>query len=355
MRILQVGKYYPPVTGGMERVVCELSEGLSRLGHSVHVVVASIEGPPSREIRNGVSIARLRSYGQLLSQPLISGLRDEINQFKPDIIHFHLPNPLALYLGWQSEVPTCLTIHALTDSWRKKVDLMLSNPFAKKAQALLFSSQQMHDLWTRESGVVDQPAAYVVPFGFNFEYLQPGCQQPQDPQLILFVGRLVRYKGLEVLVNAMDHVDGHLALIGSGPLAAKLRALVFAKRLEGKISFLGSVPDAQLGDWYRRCAVYVQPSIAVESFGISMLEAMSQARPVVSTDLPTGVLEVNLHDKTGLVIQPSDSFALSAAINSLLNRPELAQDLGRAAFSHHLKFSSEQMVEAHQKIYGNII
>ena len=143
---------------------------------------------------------------------------------------------------------------------------------------------------------------------------------------MLFVGRLVYYKGLEYLIEAMRWVpDAVLVVVGTGPLRGRLQRLSEQwLGCPGKVVFLGAVAEHDLCAWYHACDVFVLPSVELsEAFGLVQLEAMACAKPVVTTDLPTGVTYVNQHGHTGLVVPRRNSRALAEAINILLDNRQL--------------------------------
>src|SRR6185295_4672597 len=107
---------------------------------------------------------------------------------------------------------------------------------------------------------------------------------------VLFVGRLVAYKGLDVLLRAMVDVPGSLALVGDGPLRESLQKLAQELGVADRVTFLGRVSDADRLAWFGRADVVVLPSVSrQEAFGMVQVEAMLTGRPVVSTSVPTGV------------------------------------------------------------------
>ena len=149
---------------------------------------------------------------------------------------------------------------------------------------------------------------------------------------MLFVGRFVYYKGLDVLIDAMRDCEGTLLLAGDGPLESDLRARVAAHGLEPRVRFLGRVPDEDLPAYYRAADLFVLPSMArTETFGVVQIEAMAAGLPVVSTNLPTGVPWVNQDGVSGLVVPPGDAGALAAAIRRLQTDPVLRERLAHGA------------------------
>jgi glycosyltransferase involved in cell wall biosynthesis len=174
---------------------------------------------------------------------------------------------------------------------------------------------------------------------------------------MLFVGRLVYYKGLEVLLEAMRRCHGSLVIAGEGPLEATLRSIVSANGLARRVQFAGRVSDADLPALYRACDVFVLPSIAkTEAFGVVQIEAMAAGRPVVSTNLPTGVPWVNQDGVSGLVVPAGDPAALGAALERLLNDDALRLRLGeRARLRAATMFSRERMVAAFKNLVETVV
>ena len=174
---------------------------------------------------------------------------------------------------------------------------------------------------------------------------------------MLFVGRLVYYKGLEVLLDAMSRCGGSLVIVGEGPLEGALRSLVAGKGLGERVLFAGRVADADLPAFYQACDVFVLPSIArTEAFGVVQIEAMAAGRPVVSTNLPTGVPWVNQDGVSGLVVPPGDAAALGDALHRLLEDVALRQRLGEGALRRaQTMFSRERMVATFKSVIDTVV
>jgi rhamnosyl/mannosyltransferase len=174
---------------------------------------------------------------------------------------------------------------------------------------------------------------------------------------ILCVGRLVSYKGVEFLIRALESVKARLWIVGIGPLEESLKALVRQKGLENRIQFLGKLSDEELVRYYHACDVFVLPSVTnAEMFGVVQLEAMACRKPVISTDLPTGVPWVNQHGKTGYVVAPGNSGEMADAIKLLLSDPRRREEMGaagRARVEQH--FTSTRMAEAILRVYEEML
>jgi glycosyltransferase involved in cell wall biosynthesis len=174
---------------------------------------------------------------------------------------------------------------------------------------------------------------------------------------LLFVGRFVYYKGLQVLLQAAREWRGTLIVVGEGPLGAELRRMAAELDVDGRIRFVGRVEDEQLPAYYQACDAFVLPSLArTEAFGVVQVEAMAAALPVVSTCLPTGVPWVNQHGVTGLVVPPGDAAALGRALNRLSGSETLRRSLGEAASRRADRlFSRERMVQAFHDVVEAVV
>jgi len=142
------------------------------------------------------------------------------------------------------------------------------------------------------------------------------------PPLLLFVGRLRYYKGLDTLIQALPNLRAQLVVVGIGPMAAEWKALAERVGVAGQIAWLGEAPDADLPVLYHLADLFVLPaSHSSEAFGLVQVEAMAAGVPSVCTELGTGTSYVNQDGVTGRVVPPRDPSALAAAINDLLADP----------------------------------
>ncbi len=166
----------------------------------------------------------------------------------------------------------------------------------------------------------------VIPHGIEldrfYEYDKAEVARIREKygsRIVISVGRLIYYKGFEYLVQAMEQVDGRLLIIGDGPLRESLIQQAKARGISDRVVFLGEISD--ISPYYHAAEVFALASVArSEAFGIVQLEAMACSKPVVNTNLDSGVPFVSLHGETGLTVPPQDPDALAYAINLLLDR-----------------------------------
>lgn len=368
MHVLHVGKYYPPYRGGIETVVEQLCRGLVKRGVQTTALVSNDSPATVEETIDGVRVLRLGRTRELNSQPLNWRLVPELRRMRFDALHFHTPNPvgaLAVLAARRAE-PIVITHHS--DIVRQR----LLGGAATAVQSLLYR---------RAAALIAATPKHVEysPVLRRFESLcrvihfpidaVPYADAPSDwdeqlPQLwqheplVLFVGRLVYYKGVDVLLDALRLTErARLAIVGEGPLAARLTEQAVRLGISERVRFLGAVSDDRLRSLYKRARFLVLPSVAPsEAFGMVQLEAMAAGRPVISTDLKSGVPYVNQHGVTGLIVPPSDARALAVAMTTLLEDEPRAQALGEAAQRRVMaEFHLDKVVDAHIALYEGLL
>lgn len=182
-------------------------------------------------------------------------------------------------------------------------------------------------------------------------------------KIILFVGRLFPYKGLEYLLQAFEIVSRvdkktKLIIVGKGRLKAKLIKIARNLKIDKKVIFTGEILEREKNTLYKLSDIFVLPSINKgEAFGLSMVEAMYFGKPVISTNIKgSGVNFVNLNRVTGLVVEPKNSKALAEAILKLLRDKNLRKKLGRNARERAVKlFDGKKMIEKYEKLYSKLM
>lgn len=365
LNVLHLGKFYPPYRGGIESHLHALCRELIK-SITVNVIVAN----ETRRLREseieGVRVRRLPRLFNLWATPICPTMVREISRNDADIVHLHLPNPLAalaylasghkgrLVIAWHSDIVRQKTIAKML---RPLDDAILS-----RASALIASSPNNIDSSPILSRNRDR--CRIIPYGIDADAFRPRDAETAEkirkrygPRIVLAVGRLVYYKGFEYLIRAMARVRGHLLLVGEGPLLQKLEREAFDAGVMDRITFLGRVSQEEVIGYYHAADVFVLPSIArSEAFGIAQLEAMACGKPVVNTRLDSGVPFVSLDGVTGLTVAPADSDGLAAAINLLLDDPRLRGKYGAAAARRARdEFSVEVMVDRTLELYRDVM
>lgn len=364
LRVLHIGKFYPPHPGGMEshlEALCrELNDSID-----LEVLVASSNGDrTTQEVLDGVKVARLSKLFSLRSAPICPRMVREIRSSRADIVHIHFPNPSAIlaYLASGHHGRLVITYHS--DIVRQKVLGRFFDPILRhaldRADAIIASSWN----YMRSSYVLPayKNKSRVIPFGIPVEHFQrPNALEVLrirklfGPRIVLGIGRLVYYKGFEHLIAAMKLVEGRLIIVGHGPLHDKLQQQARECGLTERVTFLTDVKD--VCPYYHAADVFALPSVArSEAFGIVQLEAMACGKPVVNTNLDTGVPSVSLDGVSGITVPPADPEKLGSAINSLLNDPLRSAVYGRAGqLRVEQKFSLRAMARQTLALYREVV
>jgi glycosyltransferase involved in cell wall biosynthesis len=339
-KVLQVGKFYPPHMGGIETHLQTLCTELAK-SCDLRVVVASDGHTALREIVDGVPVLRLPVRFTLASTPLCSGMASAIRRSDAEIVHLHLPNPMAVvaFLAGGQGKHLVVTYHS--DTIRQKVLGLMFEPLLhaalRRSSAIIVTSPN----YLSSSPVLahHRDLCHVIPLGIDLEQFEncdfdtvSALRRKYGTRIVLGVGRLVYYKGFEYLIRAMSGVDGTLLIVGEGPLRLTLENLAARTGVADRVHFLGKISKERLVAAYHAASVFSLPSVArSEAFGIVQIEAMAAGLPVVNTDLDSGVPYVSLHEKTGLTVRAANSGALARAISRLLDDEPLRRTFGAAA------------------------
>ncbi|HKI84640.1 MAG TPA: glycosyltransferase, partial [Candidatus Krumholzibacteria bacterium] len=343
MRILELGKFYPPVRGGMESALEQICLGLRRRGHRVLALVSADERRASASYREGVAVWRLGRYGQIASSPVNPGLARALkrvrSQFRPQLVHLHLPNP-AVAVAWllfgDRQLPLVISYHSDIVRQRRLASLLepLRQRVLARAAKIVVSSEDLRN--SSRSLAAHRARCIVIPWGIDVDTILPG--PPPSPELLpfpryfLFVGRMVYYKGLEVLLAALQQENMPLVVVGEGPLRARWEKQAASRGLGDRVYFAGAVSQQALDTLYRGCVAQVLPSIAAsETFGLVQLEAMARGRPVVAARASGGVASVQEDGVSGLLVPPADADSLRRALKTLWDDPQRAEAMGQAA------------------------
>jgi rhamnosyl/mannosyltransferase len=369
MNILHIYKDYYPVLGGIENHVRLLAEAQAARGHAVAVLVTGAQARTRVEERQGVRVVYAGRLATLASTPLSLALPLRLRRERPDIAHLHYPYPIGdlAHALFGRARRTVISYHS--DIVRQKFLLKLYAPLLRRglarADAILATSPRYV-----ETSPFLAPLAgrcTVVPYGIQaerFAQADPAAvaairQAHGAGPLLLFVGQLRYYKGVEFLIRAMRHVPGARALLAGGGSSARLAALETLAQTEGvagKIVFLGE-QDEQLPALYHACDLFVLPSIErSEAFAIVQLEAMAAGKPVISCDVGTGVAWVNQHERTGLVVPPRNPEALAGAVNRLLADEQMRNRMGMAGQARvAAHFTQARMLADIEAVYERVL
>ncbi len=359
IKVLQIGKYYPPYKGGMENLLRDLCRELKKQV-DVEVIVANERPETTEEREPGLVIKRAATWFNYESTPVCPSLLWLVRKSQPDLIHLHLPNPVgvAAYLVSGFQGPLVVSYHS---------DNLRTNPFTealgylvhrvlKRAKAIIVSSER----YVERSPVLSAHGekCRVVPWGISLDSFDQNhrleveeIRRKYGPNLLLAVGRLVPYKGFVHLIRALPQTAARLVIIGTGPERRKLESEIEGLKLQERAFLLGEVEDVV--PYFQACDLFVLPSVnRAEAFGIVQLEAMACRKAVINTQIDSGAPSVSLDGVTGLTVPPENPEALAKAINRLLQDEELRAAYGKAARKRvESEFTLERMAGKTLEIY----
>ena len=330
----------------------------------VDVIVANSAWQTVRSRDEGVGITRVGRLASIASMPVCPGLRSAIRNSPADLVHIHAPNPGAAYafLASGNSAKLVVTHHADTigRNFLRRFSDPVVNRMMERASRILVTSHRY--LESSAELAAFRRKCSIVPLGID-----PALAAAADPKVveslrlkfpegfILGLGRLVPYKGFDVLVRAMKWVDKKLLLIGIGPLHNELVNLAASEGVEDKVILLGRVDDTR--PYFAAATVFVLPSVTrAEAFGIVQLEAMAAGIPIVNTSIDSGVPEVGAHGTTAITVPPGDPMALGRAIQMLLDQRDLREQLGEAAKARvSAEFTADLMCARTMRIYLEVL
>jgi glycosyltransferase involved in cell wall biosynthesis len=258
MHILMVCARYLPFLGGIETHVDEVGSRIERLGHTVDVLTTDPSGAlPCREYRNRMAITRVRAYPKHRDYYFAPGIYHEIVRRRRDydVIHFQGYNNFVPIIGMltalYNRIPYVLTFHSGGHPSRfrnaiRGTQQKLLSPLAARAAQLIGVSEFEATLFSRSMGIA-RDRITVIRNGASV--LPPSAGITTNPNLIMSIGRLERYKGHHRAIEAFPHLlrmipEARLMIVGAGPYEAALRALVRELKLPDTVAFQ-SIPPAE--------------------------------------------------------------------------------------------------------------
>jgi glycosyltransferase involved in cell wall biosynthesis len=301
--------------------------------------------------RNGGILHQLKSnpLNYLLIPFFITGqvlaILHLIRREKIDAIHAHwlIPQGLAAAISLMitgKSIPLVCTSHGGDlFALQGRLFYTIKRWIIKRSQTLTVVSNVMKK--TVMDMNISPDMVSVISMGVDLtERFVPAPHKKRDPGKLIFVGRLVEKKGVNVLLDAMPRIlaqvpDVELTVIGAGPLEADLRRQCRSLDISDKVVFLGSQTQSKLPEFYQQAALAVFPFVRAkdgdqEGFGLVVIEAMGCGCPVIASDLPA-VKDTIQHGKTGWTVTPGDSQALADRIITSLENSEETKEMARHA------------------------
>lgn len=365
MRITHLYKHYLPHPGGVQSAMHMLARGCAASGHDVRAIVSAAGPRAERRVLEGVEVIGLPSFGALQSVPISPGYLLPPAR-AGEILHVHEsfpPATVAALLRLARGPRASVVVSWHFDAVRQRVLAPLHRALAGRLLARARAIHVATELHAR-SPILRPHAARirVIPYIVDVQRFRRAPEHPVarrvrawagDAPVALFVGRLIYYKGLEVLLDALALAPGlRAAIVGDGPLRDALRARADRRGVSDRVLWLGALGDDDLVGAYGGADVFVLPSVgATEAFGIVQVEAMAAGLPVVSTRLGTGVERVNLDGVTGLLVTVGDAAALSSALRAVIAAGGTASGFAAAALERSREYGAERLLPRYLELY----
>ena len=353
------------------RIVQRLVAHLGAQDYSWHIggVRGSVGSLPEEFVRLRAEVVDL-SDSQNRSVNLARRIRDYVCRYKVRIVHTHSPRTrlaAAIALLASPQTAHLATEHSLYGPRDRRWGLvyaLLDRATLYPADHIVAVSQKMQRQLVALPGLSTRRVTAIQNAIDCASYFAPELGGPcraelglsPESQVIGYAGRIDRVKRLDLLVEAFakvvaQHPEARLVIIGEGEQRPKLEALAASLGISHAVIWTGFRQD--MSRLLAAMDVYVQPSVN-EGLCLSILEAMAAGKAVMATDVG-GTQEVLTHQKTGILIPPGSSSAITDAIVDLLNHPEKRAALAHAARDHVVQeFDVQRMVEGYRRVYETL-
>ncbi|MHC8346932.1 glycosyltransferase family 4 protein [Pseudomonas sp. RT6P73] len=368
MRVLHFYKtYLPDSMGGIEQVIFQLCESGAR--HSVDSTVLTLSNNPAPgalQIRQH-QVHQARMDFQLASTGFSYSVFKQFRELaaEADVINYHFPWPFMDLVHFLSATKKPCVVSYHSDIIRQRHLLKLYRPlmrrFLDSADRIVAASPN----YLHTSDVLQEyrEKTRVITYGLDKSgYPQPEAERTErwrkqlGDRFFLFVGVMRYYKGLHILLEAMQGLNYPVVIVGAGPLEAELHAQAKALGLQN-LHFLGRLGDEDKVALLELSYAVVFPShLRSEAFGISLLEGAMYGKPMISSEIGTGTSYINIHNETGLVVPPSNPQAFREAMRALWENPVRAAEMGvKAEARYRQLFTADEMGRKWSALYEELL
>lgn len=328
MKILVLSSYFLPHRGGVEQYVYQTSRRLVKRGHKVWVVTSRLKGMKKKEVIDGIHILRVPSFEVLadmlpVQMPFVPELVKEIGGVDAIITHTRF-YPLTMAGGMYAHLSRTPWLHIEHGSSR----VNYRNPFVRLGSRFVDATTGKWVLrHARVAGVSKASCSFakelgakscdVLYNGTDTRFFN-GSKVKHKGVRVVFVGRLIKEKGVQDLLDAVKGLKADITIVGKGPFEREL------KQMGGK--FVGEKNHLQIREILSRSDILVNPSYA-EGLPTSVLEAGSMGLAVIATDVG-GTGEIIDNGKNGFLIEPGDIEVLREKLQILIKDSSLRDKFG---------------------------
>ena len=367
MKVLHVYRtYFPETQGGLEEVIRQICS--STVKHDIESRIFTLRNNGKSDVVqfDGVEVCRFSQDVEIASCGFSIAALKGFKQYVEwaDIIHYHFPWPFGdiLHLLGKVEKPCIATYHSdiIRQQWLLRLYRPIKRAFLDKVDVIVATSEN-YFATSKVLGRYSEKVR-VIPIGIDDRH-QPVTQekieelrQKVGDGFFLFIGVLRYYKGLHILLDALENTDCRVVIVGSGPIENELKA--HAKRLSlSNVTFLGYVNDEDKIALIKLSRGIVFPSyLRSEAYGVTLVEGALFGKPLISTEIGSGTSYVNKHGETGLVIPPSDSRSLRNAMEKIANDDLLAKKMGENSRNRYETFfTGSLMGKKYAELYQKMI
>ncbi|POF39043.1 glycosyl transferase family 1 [Pseudomonas laurylsulfativorans] len=368
MRVLHFYKtYLPDSMGGIEQVIFQMSESGAR--HGVDSTVLTLSNNPAPgvlQIREH-QVHQARMDFQLASTGFSYSVFKQFRELaaEADVVNYHFPWPFMDLVHFVSATKKPCVVSYHSDIIRQRHLLKLYRPlmsrFLDSADRIAVASPN----YFHTSDVLKdyRDKTRVITYGLDKSgYPKHDAarterwRQKLGDKFFLFVGVMRYYKGLHILLEAMQGLNYPVVIVGAGPLEAELHAQARELGLQN-LHFLGFLGDEDKVALLELSYAVVFPShLRSEAFGISLLEGAMYGKPMISSEIGTGTSYINIHNETGLVVPPSNPLAFREAMRTLWENPVLAAQMGEKAQARYQNlFTADEMGRKWAALYEELL
>ena len=373
MRVLHVYRtYFPDAQGGLQESIKQISLATQEFNVESKIFVLSPNPSPYNIQSHEGEIIRSKSWFAPASCDLggFSSLATFKNLLKwAEVVHFHFPWPFADVLNLFSfcNKPKVMTYHSDIVK-QKKLNLLYSplrNFTINSMDAVVATSPNYILSSPVLNTLAKNPKLKIIPLGIveknqrlvNLDeestYLKNYQLEPNS--YLLFLGVLRYYKGVHTLIEAANQIQSKIVIAGNGPEIENLQSLVASHHVQN-VLFLGEVSDSQKHILLKNSKAVVLPShLRSEAFGMVLIEASLHGKPMISCEIKSGTSYVNLHEETGLIVEPENPQELANACNLIASDKNLAIKFGATARKRYENFfSGSALGLAYSTLYNNL-
>jgi rhamnosyl/mannosyltransferase len=341
-KILQLSKYYPPYSGGIELVAKMVSKAHAQSGDQVTILSFGNEninykgefGERVFQNKNNLVLASTP-----LSLSLLFSFYKRVKKEAPDLIYVHLPNPLmhllisVFYRFLKRSLPN-LRIHGIYHS-----DIINQKRLAPIYNFYFIATSRCYDKFIVACSKIWDHSPVLTKISLKKQKIVHYCSDLTLPYVerkkfkgnLVAIGRCVPYKGFDFLIKTINNTAYNLTIIGNGPEYETLKSLA-----NDNIKLPGRVSEEEKEQIINSSDLLIVSSINnSEAYGMISVEAFSNGLPVIAANVPSCVTFLAENGKRALNFEPLDAEGLLQCLQRFENEPELINQFSKNAYNFH--------------------